>query len=54
MYERGYNSPEPLEDESINPSEQVVNANLPKTSNLDNMTNESPAWNSNDASKKRT
>ena len=36
-FERGSNSPEPLEDEIINPSDQVVNANSPEISNLDNM-----------------
>ena len=48
-----YNSPEPLLDEIINPSDQVVNVNSSETSNLDNMTNEVPPQDINDANKNK-
>ena len=46
-----YNPPKPLEDESINTSNQVVNTNSSKTSNLDNITKEVTAQDSNDINK---
>ena len=51
-YERFYNSPEPLSDEIIDTNDQMVNANSSRTSNLDNMTNEVPAQDSNDKNRK--
>ena len=51
--ERGYNSPEPLADEIINPSDQVFNSNSSETLNLGNMTNEVPAQDSNDENKNK-
>ena len=52
-YEIGYNSPEPLSDERINPIDQVVNANSSETSNLNNMDNEVPPQDSSDANKNK-
>ena len=52
-YEIGYNSPEPLSDERINPIDQVVNANSSETSNLDNITNEVPAKDGNYTNKNK-
>ena len=52
-FESGYNSPEPLADERTYPSDQVVNANSPKTSNLNNTTNEVPPQDSNDENKNK-
>ena len=46
---KSYNSSEPLSDNIINPSDQVVNANSYESSNLYNMTNEVPPQDSNDA-----
>ena len=50
-FERGYNAPEPLAEETINTSDQVVNVNCSETSNLDNITNEVPPQDINDAKK---
>ena len=50
-YERGSNSTEPLSEEIINPTEQVVMVNSSETSNLNNMTNKVPAQESNDTNK---
>ena len=47
-YERGYNSPEPLADESIHPIVQVVNTSSSKTS-----TNGVPPQDSNNANKNK-
>ena len=52
-FERGSNSPKPLPDESINPSDQVVNGNSSETSNFDNTANELPPQDSNDANKNK-
>ena len=52
-FERGSNSPEPLSDEGIHTSDQVVNMNTPKISNLDNTTNEVPPQYCNDANKNK-
>ena len=52
-FERGSNSTKPLADESINPSDQVVNANSSETSNLYNMTSEVPQQDSNGANKNK-
>ena len=52
-FERGYNSPEPLEEESINPSDQLVNINSSEKSNFYNMSNEVPPRDSNDANKNK-
>ena len=51
--ERGYNSLEPLADDNINPSEKVFNVNSSETSNLDNIINEVPPHDINDAIKKQ-
>ena len=50
-FERGSNSTKPLADESINPSDQVVNKNSSETSNLENMENEVLPQDSNYAKK---
>ena len=50
-YERGSNSPEQFLNKSINPIDQVVNANSSKKSNFYNMTNELPEQDINDADK---
>ena len=42
-----------MEDEIINPSDQVVNSNYYETSNLDNMNNEMPPQDSTDANKNK-
>ena len=53
MFERGSNSPGPLADDSINPSDHVVNYHLSETSNLDNMNNKVPPQDSNYANKNK-
>ena len=52
-YERGYNSPELLADDIINPSNQVVNKYSYETSHLHNMTNEMPAQDGDGANKNK-
>ena len=52
-FERGSNSPEPLSDASINPSDQLVNVNSPKTSNLDNTTKTFPSQDSNETNENK-
>ena len=52
VWKRFY-EPEPLEYESIKPSDQVFNVNSPERSNLDNMTNEVPTNDINDTNKSK-
>ena len=52
-FEIGSNSSEPLVDERIIPTDQVVNANSYETSNLDIMTNKVPPMDSNDANENK-
>ena len=48
-----FNSPEPLAYEINNPSDQAVNANASEIAHLDNMTNEVPPQDINNANKNK-